>query len=118
VKQASILFSGRCSTDNGKAIVIRFSPHVITEVYSEDLLKWMSNFNKRRIAIITHLQLSNVSSFVKKYNLNNYTNVYGDTEGSTYFVKNYHEITEMPFIALHAKKADQVKLFRKGGALP
>ncbi len=104
----------------GKPIVmIYFSPECDhCHILMKDLLKRMSNFNKASIVMITHLPLSSVASFVKKYNLNKYSNVYVGTEGSTFFIKNYYKITEMPFMVLHTKNGDQVKLFREEGALP
>ncbi len=104
----------------GKPIVIiYFSPecdHFL--ILMKDLLKGMSSFNKASVAMITHLPVSSVASLMKKYNLNKYSNVYVGTEGSTYFVRNYYKITEMPFMALYTKNGDQVKLYREEGALP
>jgi thioredoxin-related protein len=71
------------------------------------------NFQKASVAFITFLPVDNVSKFAKDYNLVKHPNMYAGTEGSTYFVRNYYRIKELPFTALYTKNGDIVTSFEK-----
>ncbi len=103
----------------GKPIIlIYFSPECDhCDKLMKDLMKRQANFKKASIAMITYLPVEKVSKFVQQYNLNKYPNIYVGTEGNAFFVRNYYKITDMPFIALHNKNGDVVKVYRKEGAL-
>lgn len=72
-----------------------------------------ANFQKSSVAFITFLPVDKVSKFATDYNLVKYPNMYAGTEGSTFFVRNYYRIKELPFVALYTKNGDFVTSFEK-----
>jgi hypothetical protein len=54
-----------------------------------------------------------VSKFAKENHLVNYPNMVVGTEGSTFFVRNYYRVKELPFVALYTKNGDYVTSFEK-----
>lgn len=103
----------------GKPIVIiYFSPECDhCEKMMKELIKKKASFKKASVAMITHLAVDRVAKFVQQFGLNKYSNIYVGTEGSTFFVRNYYKIEHMPFIALHDKNGNLVKVYRKEGPL-
>ena len=100
-------------------VIIYFSPECDhCDILMKEFLKREAAFRKTSVVMITHLAVDKVAKFVKQYALTNYANVYVGTEGTWLFVKNYYKIVEMPFIALHDRNGNLVKLFREEGALP
>ena len=67
--------------------------------------------------MVTYLPVDDVRKFNQKYNLSEHPNIYVGSEGSTFFLKNYYALTQMPFIALYAKNGDFVKSYRNEEAL-
>ena len=99
--------------------IIYFSPECDhCEVMMKEFLKKEVSFRKASVVMITHLSVDKVAKFCKQYDLKKYPNLYVGTEGSTFFVRNYYKIKDLPFIALHDKMGNMVKTFRKDGALP
>lgn len=103
----------------GKPIVIiYFSPDCDhCDELMKELLKRKADLNKASIAMITYLPVEPVSKFVQQYHLNNQSNIYVGTEGSTYFLKNYFKIISMPFMALYTRNGDLVKMYRNEDGL-
>jgi thioredoxin-related protein len=95
-------------------IIIYFSPECDhCEKLMKELFKRSSEFKKASIAMITYLPVENLSKFEKDHSLNKYTNIYAGTEGSSFFVRNYYKIREMPFVALYTKNGDLVKSYTR-----
>lgn len=63
------------------------------------------------VAMITYLPIENVSKFADQYQLKKFPYIYIGTEGSTYFLKNYYNLSSMPFMALYTKNGDLVKTY-------
>ena len=103
----------------GKPIVIiYFSPECDhCEKMTKELLKKEASFKKASVAMITHLPVERVAKFVQQYGLSKYSNIFIGTEGNTFFVRKYYKIEQMPFIALHDKNGNIVKVYRKEGPL-
>lgn len=100
-------------------IIIYFSPECDhCEVLMKELIRQKVNLKSASIAMITHLPVNAVSKFVQQYSLNKYPNIYIGTESTTYFVRDYYKLTQMPFMALYTKSGDLVKMYRKEGELP
>jgi thioredoxin-related protein len=96
-------------------IIIYFSPECDhCDKMMKDLMKRQQNFKKASIAMITYLPVDKVSKFVQQYNLNKHPNIYVGTEGTTFFLRTYYKITEMPFIALYTKNGDLIKWYTEG----
>ena len=54
-----------------------------------------------------------VSEFEKEYGLGNRSNMYAGTEGTTFFVRDYYRITDIPFAVLYTKDGDLVASYEK-----
>jgi thioredoxin-related protein len=100
-------------------VIIYFSPECDhCEVLMKDLIKHKTTLESASIAMITHLPVNAVSKFVQHYKVANYKNIYVGTEGTTNFVREYYNITHMPFMALYTKNGNLVNIYRKEGELP
>jgi thiol-disulfide isomerase/thioredoxin len=97
----------------GKPIVIiYFSPdckecHDLTK----ELLNRINEFNNASIAMITNLPLDQVKHFVSEFHLEKYPNIYAGTEGYSSFAGAYYNVGRIPFVALHKKNGDLVKVY-------
>lgn len=85
-------------------IIIYFSPDC------EDCLVFMDKFFKRAndfrnasVVMISYFPIKDVAKFALKYKATNYKNITIGTEGSSFFIKDYYKIMELPFLALYDK---------------
>jgi thioredoxin-related protein len=99
----------------GKPIIlIYFSPEcdhcekLLKEVFTKE-----KNLKKASIALITFLPLESLEKFQKQFNLISYKNIYSGTEGSSFFVKNFLNIQEIPFVALYNKDGGLIKKYSR-----
>ena len=99
----------------GKPIlIVYFSPECDhCEKMLKEFFKQAVNFQKASVAFITYLPVDKVVKFEKDYNLAKYPNMYSGTEGSTFFVRNYYKIMDVPFVALYTKNGDFVTSYEK-----
>lgn len=99
----------------GKPILlIYFSPECDhCEKMLKEFFKQAANFQKASVALITFLPVDKVAKFAKDYSLAKFPNMVAGTEGSTFFVRNYYRIKELPFTALYTKNGDFVTSFEK-----
>ena len=99
----------------GKPILLfYFSPECDhCEKVQKAFFKQAGNFQKASVAFITFLPVDKVAKFVNDYRLVKYPNMYAGTEGSTYFVRNYYRVKDLPFVALYTKNGDVVTSFEK-----
>ena len=63
--------------------------------------------------MITYLAQDKVARFEKDYPVKKYANIYAGTEGTTFFVRDYFKISEMPFVALYTKTGNFVQSYSK-----
>lgn len=95
-------------------IIVYFSPECDhCEVFTRELIKNQNTLKNVSIAMITYLPLENVNRFIKKFSLQRFCNIYVGTEGNSFFVRNYYEITDMPFAGFYTKNGDFVKSYSK-----
>ena len=97
----------------GKPIaIIYFSPDCEEcKELTKALIERIDEAKHVSIAMITYQSVENVAGYVKKNNLNKYSNIYAGTEGSSLFVKNYYNIVTFPFMALYSKNGDLIKKY-------
>ena len=97
----------------GKPIVlIYFSPECDhCEKLMKSLFARIKDFDKASIAMITFLPVEKVSKFVRDYNVGKYPNIFVGTEGTSFFVRNYYKIMDLPFVALYDKNGNLIELF-------
>jgi hypothetical protein len=99
----------------GKPIVIiYFSPdceecHALTT----ELLNRIKEFNNTSIAMITNMPIDQVKQFVSEFKLDKYSNIFVGTEGYSFFVGNYYGVGKLPFLVLHNKNGDLIKVYDK-----
>ena len=95
-------------------IIVYFSPDCDEcQKFTEELLKRMDDFKKASIAMITYLPVGTLPQFISKYNLNMYPNIFVGTEGTSFFLRGYYNITRFPFIALYSMNGDLIKIYVK-----
>ena len=75
------------------------------------MLAKTDELKKASVAMITYLPIENVWAFANQYQLKRFPYIYMGTEGSTYFLKNYYNLSSMPFMALYTKNGDLVKTY-------
>lgn len=63
------------------------------------------------VVLITYWPVKDVATFVKQFSLQQYANFYVGTEGNTFFVRNYYQLEQLPFMALFTKNGDLVKQY-------
>jgi hypothetical protein len=68
-------------------------------------------FSTSSVAMVTYLTQDKVAKFEKDYPVKKHANIYAGTEGTTFFVRNYFKITDMPFAALYTKEGNFVQSY-------
>lgn len=114
-----VLSSGKLfhasSLPQGKPIiVIYFSPECDhCHVLMKEWFKRSGDFSKASVAMITFLPVSSVSLFEREYNTKQHSNIIAGTEGTTFLVRNYYKVLDLPFVALHDKNGNLVSTYSK-----
>ena len=99
---------------NKPVILIYFSPDCDhCKRMMTDLVKRSNDFKNTSITMITYLPVSEVSKFVKDYNISKYPFIYIGTESTTYFVRDYFNLVQMPFLALYNEKGEMVTHYER-----
>jgi len=117
--QTGKLFPFQIMEPNGKIFIAQNLPYekpIVIIYFSpdcEDCLSFMDkffdnvvNFKKASIVMISYLPIEDVTKFALKYKTANYKNLIVGTEGSSFSVKNYYKIMDMPFLALYDKNGN------------
>lgn len=85
-------------------LIVYFSPDCDhCQAFMNELKKRQADFKKFSIVFITFLSVEKVAGFVNDYKIHQYANMYAGTEGSSFFVRHYYKIREMPYIAMYDK---------------
>jgi peroxiredoxin len=97
----------------GKPIIIFYFSPECEECHSvlKEILSRMEEFKSASIAMITYLSVESVAKFVDDNNLEKYPNMFVGTEGNLFFVLNYYDIVQFPFIALYTREGNLVKKY-------
>lgn len=97
----------------GKPIlIIYFSPDCEEcQKLTGELLGRIDDFRNISIAMITYQSIENVKKYVSKNKLNNYSNIYIGTEGSSLFVRNWYNIMTFPFLILYNSNGDMIRMY-------
>ena len=99
----------------GKPIlIIYFSPdcrecHDLTT----ELLNRIEEFSNASIAMITNTPLEQVKHFVTEFQLEKYPNIFVGTEGDSFFAGRYYRVGRLPFMVLHNKDGDLIKVYNQ-----
>jgi thiol-disulfide isomerase/thioredoxin len=88
-------------------VIIYFSPDCEDCLaFMDKLFTKISDYKKASIVMITYLSNDEVVKFVNRYKTNRYRNITVGTEGSSFFIKNYYKIMDLPFAALYDKNGN------------
>ncbi|MCU7548699.1 redoxin domain-containing protein [Chitinophagaceae bacterium LB-8] len=99
----------------GKPILlVYFSPDCDhCQKLMNEFFKSAEDFKKASIVMITYLPVDRVAQFNKEYEVQRFSNLVVGTEGMTFLVRNYYNLMEMPFAALHDKDGNLVKSYTR-----
>jgi thiol-disulfide isomerase/thioredoxin len=90
-------------------VIIYFSPDCEEcQKLTGELLGRMDNFMNVTFAMITYQPVENVKKYVIKNKLNNYSNIFIGTEGSSLFVRNWYNIMTFPYLVLFNAKGEMI----------
>jgi len=99
----------------GKPIlIIYFSPDCDDCLaFMDKFIKQIGSFNKVSITMITYLPINDVAKFSTEYKLYKYGNIVVGTEAPTIFVRNYYNMTKIPFVALYDKNGNKIVSYER-----
>lgn len=96
----------------GPVMLIYFSPECDhCRHFTKEMLEKAKSFAGEQIVMVTFLPVDEVKHFSEEFKLPSYHNIKAGTEGKTFVVRNYYNVTRFPFVALYNKEGKQVKLF-------
>ena len=99
----------------GKPIMlIYFSPDCDhCQVMMKEWFKKADDFKKASVVMISFLPIDKMATFEKDFKTNQYPNIIVGTEGLSFFVRNYYQIADMPFMALYDKNGNLITSHEK-----
>lgn len=84
---------------------------------TQELIKHIKEFGNTQIMMITFVQPSRqfkaMTKFVKDYGLKKYPNITVGTEGYTYLVQKFYQVSTTPYEAVYNKQHKLVQTFAK-----
>jgi thiol-disulfide isomerase/thioredoxin len=94
-------------------VIIYFSPECEDcQKLTGELIRNIDDYWGITFTMVTYLPVSALGQFVSKFNLKKYPNFYVGTEGSTFIVRYYYNVIDFPFVIVHNKNGDLVKIFK------
>src|SRR5256885_13945733 len=100
---------------HGKPVVLIYfapdCPHCLTLMNA--LFKKIKDFKKAEIVMVTFKPIDELLPFEKQYQTYKYPNIKVGTEGTTFYLRYYYNLTNTPFTALYNKKGNMVYSYRK-----
>ena len=94
-------------------LIIYFSPDCDhCETFMKEFFKRAADFTKASVVMVTYLPVAEVTKFIAEFNISHYSNIYVGTEGSSFFLKNYYKLLDMPFAALYDKNGNIMASYR------
>ena len=96
------IFSATELPKNKPVIVIYFDPECDhCQKLMSEVFKKINSFKKAEIVMVTFKPVEEVAAFEKKHKTHNYSNIIVGTEGTSYQLRNYYKLMNMPFTALY-----------------
>jgi len=94
-------------------MIVYFSPECEDcQLFINSLLNKINNFRNISIVMITYSPVEILKEFIIKNGLNTYSNIYAGTEMNTLFVRDYYNISGLPFISLYTKNGDLTRIYK------
>lgn len=99
----------------GKPILlVYFSPECDhCQVFMKEFFKKGKDFSKTSVVMLTFTPVDKLAQFNKEHKTSAYSNIFSGTEGMKFFVRNYYNIMQMPFAALHDKNGNLIKTYSR-----
>jgi thiol-disulfide isomerase/thioredoxin len=104
----------------GKPILlIYFSPDCDhCKVMMDAFFKRVHDFDKASVVMITYFPVAAVSKFANEHQVHKYPNIITGTEGSSFFLRNYYKMTNVPFAALYDQNGNLISSYMQTIPLP
>lgn len=94
-------------------LILYFSPECEDcHSFISSLTKRINEFSHTSIVMVTQAPLSEMNSFITKFKLNQFNNIYIGTEEKTLFLGQYYKLDKLPFIALYDKMGNLQATYR------
>ncbi|HUQ97089.1 MAG TPA: redoxin domain-containing protein [Chitinophagaceae bacterium] len=98
---------------NKPVVLIYFAPDCQhCQVLMQGLFKNLEAFKKVQLVLITFKPLNELALFERQYRTAGFSNIRTGTEGSTYFLRYYYNLSNTPFTAVYNKQGTLVRSFR------
>jgi thiol-disulfide isomerase/thioredoxin len=99
----------------GKPIlIIYFSPDCEhCQKFMKNFFQKTNDFKKASVVMITYLPVEKLAQFDKDFSVQKFSNLYTGTEGTSFFVRNYYNIMQMPFTALYDKNGNFIASYSR-----
>lgn len=86
---------------NKPVVLIYFAPDCPhCQVLLDGVLKNMAAFKKTQLVLVTFKPVSELQLFERQYNTASYANIKTGTEGTTFFLRYYYNLSNTPFTAV------------------
>ena len=117
LKTDSTYFTPDNLKKNKPVMIIYFSPdcshcqHMMYEMKPK-----MKQFGDTQIVMVTFIEpsmLKAIQNFYRDFNLAKYPNIIVGTEGHSYVVQRYYQVSTTPYIAIYNRKGKLVKAYQK-----
>jgi len=96
----------------GPVMLMYFSPECDhCRHFTKEMLEKHKSFAGEQIVMVTFLPADEVKHFSEEFKLPSYHNIITGTEGKTFLVRNYYNVTQFPFVVLYDKEGKQIKVF-------
>ena len=97
----------------GKPIVLIYflpdCPHC--QQLTQNIVKHIGEFNGVSVAMITYYPPEEVGKFARRYGLDKHANFYLGTEGNSFYLKNFYNLSKLPFAAVYTQSGNLVKTY-------
>jgi thiol-disulfide isomerase/thioredoxin len=105
ILQTNGKFFSASELDKTKPVVLIYfapdCPHC--QVLMSGLFKNINSFKKTQLVLVTFKPVSELQLFEREFNTTSYPNIKTGTEGSTYFLRYYYNLSNTPFTAVFNK---------------
>jgi peroxiredoxin len=78
-----------------------------------EFFKRTADFKSAEIMLVTFKPLTDVQAFAQAYQTHQYPNIKVGTEGTTYYLRNFYRLQNLPFAALYSKAGQLIAGYQK-----
>jgi peroxiredoxin len=108
----SSYFNSKQLKKNEPLLLVYFSPNCDhCKKFTDSLVANINSFKNIQIVMMSYFSLDEIKKFEKAYHLTKFTNVKTGTEGYTFKVLKFYNISQFPFVAVFNSKGILQKTF-------